>query len=319
MRRTVPTLLTLLTFALFTPALRAEQTSALIAQAMDKQLPKNEIHFDGTLPQAITDFGDMTGVRIEADDAVYDILPWGDLTNFRADFRHQTLRQALAAICQKLGLQYELQDASVQLHLLPPLQRLGRRATVQELQCIDFLAGAELDAKQTDFSAERLLAAIDARLEKSPYAVENRAFIPADPTPVNVSRHASLLDAMEEIAAQTNATWYPWGETIVVLKKSDQIRLELSRRITVRYDGQDVGNVLLDLAHRGGLDFQIQPGALQKIPTEFRTLRLELDNATVQQALESIAGFTGLGYTVTDGGVSIWSAPASATASTQNN
>ncbi len=319
MRRAVPTLLTFTLFTLFTPIVRAEQTSALIAQAMDKQLPKAEIHFDGTLPQAIADFGDMTGVRIEADHSVYNVLPWGDLTNFRADFRHQTLRQALAAICQKIGLQYELQDASVQLHLLPPLQRLGRRATVQELQCLDYLSSTELDARQTDFSAERLLAAIDARLEKSPYAVENRAFIPADPTPVNVSRHASLLDALDEITAQTNATWYPWGETIVVLKKSDQIRLELSRRITVRYDGQDVGNVLLDLARRSGLDFQIQPGALQKVPAPYRTLRLELDNATVQQALESIAGFTGLDYTVTDSGVSIWSAPAPATASTQNN
>jgi hypothetical protein len=318
MRRTWPITFSLLTLALGISTARAEQTSALIAQAMDKQLPKNEIHFDGTLPQAIQDFGDMTGVRIEADDSVYDLLPWGDLTTFRADFRHQTLRQALSAICQKLGLQYELGDQSVQLHLLPPLQRLGRRCTVEELQCLDYLSATPLAAKQSDFAAEHLLAAIDSRLEKSPYAVENRAFIPADATPVNVSRHASLLDALEEIAAQTNATWYPWGDTVVVLKKSDQVRLQLSRRITIRYDNEDVANVLLDLAHRSNLDFQIQPGCLQKIPAPFRTLKLELDNATVQQALESIAGFTGLGYNVTDTGVSFWTAPT-ATASTQAN
>jgi hypothetical protein len=319
MHRSRIILLPILFIALAASPLCAEQTSALIAQAMDKQLPKNEIHFDGTLPQAIQNFADLTGVRVEADDSVYDVLPWGDLTTFRADFHNQTLRQALAAICQKLGLTYELQDQSVQLHLLPPLQRLGRRCTVDELQCLDYLAATPLDAKQSDFTAEHLLAAVDARLQKSPYAVENRAFVPADSTPVNVSRRASLLDDLEEITLQTNSTWYPWGDTVVVLKKSDQIRLQLSRRLTTRYDGQDVANVLLDLAHRSGLDFQIEPASLQKIPAPFRTLRLELDNATVQQALESIAGFTGLGYTVTDSGVYIYSNTATPTASTQSN
>jgi hypothetical protein len=309
----------LIAVVLMSPVLIAEQTSALIAQAMDKQLPKDEIHFGGTLPQVIESFGDMTGVRIEADDSVYDVLPWGDLTTFHADFRHLTLRQALSAICQKLGLQYELEDQSVQLHLLPPLQRLGRRCTVDELQCLDYLTSTPLEAKETNFTAEHLLSVIDSKLAKSPYDVENRAFTPGDGTPVNVSRRASLLNALEEISIQTDATWYPWGNTIVVLKKSDQIRLQLSRRITVRYDGEDVSNVLLDLAHRSNLDFQIQPGSLQKIPANFRTLRLELDNATVQQGLESIAGFTGLGYAITNNGVFISSNTTAATASTQSN
>jgi hypothetical protein len=55
--------------------LQAEQTSALIAQALDRQLPKTEIHFNGTLPQIIQQFADTTGVRIEADESVYDALP----------------------------------------------------------------------------------------------------------------------------------------------------------------------------------------------------------------------------------------------------
>jgi hypothetical protein len=299
--------------------LAAEQTSALIAQALDKQLPQNEIRFNGTLPQVIQQFGDMTGVRIEADDAVYDALPWGDLTTFHAEFHHETLRQALSAICQKLGLQYELQDQAVQLHLLPPLERLGRRCTVDELQCLDFLASTPLEPKQTEFTAERLVTTIDAKLEKSPYAIQNRAFASDDKTPVNVSRHATLLDALEEISLQTNATWYPWGDTLVVLRKSDQIRLQLSKRITLRFEGDDIGSVLLDLSQRSGVDFQIQPGAEQKIPAAFRTVRLVMENATVQQALESIAGFTGLDYSITDRGVYIWNATVAATASTQNN
>jgi hypothetical protein len=198
------------------------------------------------------------------------------------------------------------------------LQRLGRRCTVDELQSLDFLASTPLQARQTNFTADQLLATVDSKLEKSAYAIENRAFDPQDKTPVNVSRHATLLDALEEISLQTNSTWYPWGDSLVVLKKADQIRLQLSKRITLRFDGQDIGSVLLDLSNRSGVDFQIQPGSLQKIPPAFRTVRLVLENATIEQALESIAGFTGLGYSITDQGVSLFTATP-ATASTQNN
>ena len=42
------------------------------------------------------------------------------------------------------------------------------------------------------------------------------------------------------------------------------------------------------------------------MPPEFRTIHLVLDNATVRQALESISGFTGLGYLVKPNGVYVW-------------
>jgi hypothetical protein len=295
------------------PRARAEQMSALIGQAMDQQLPSPELNFSGTLPGAISKFADLTGVRIEADESVYDALPWGDLTTFHAVFHHQTLRQALDAICQKLGLEIELQEQSVELRPIPALSRLGRRCTVEELQALDYLSRTELTAGKLNWTAGPLLTAIDSQLEKTPYAIENRAFDPQDNIPVNISRHCTLAGALEEISAQTHATWYPWGRTIVVLKKSDQIRMQLSRRITLRADGQDVSDVLLELSQRSGLTFQIQPGAIQQITPQFRTIRLTLDNATVEQSLESLCGFTGLGYAVTDGGVYIWYAAPPAT------
>jgi hypothetical protein len=283
----------------------AEQFSALIGQALDKQLPQAQIDFNGTLPQIIQQFGDMTGVRIEADPAVYDALPWGDLTTFTAHLEHQTLRQALGAICQKLGLQFELQDQSVQLRPLPALRRLGRRCTVDELQALDVLASTSLTPTDATLPAAKLLAVIDQRLEQSAYAIEDRAFAPGDTTRVNRARNASLLDALDEISNQTNATWYPWGKTIVVLKKSDSVRLQLAKRFTTRFTGADVSDVLMELARRSGVDFQIEPAAIQKIPAQFRTIQLNVNDATVQQTLEAVCGFTGLNYDVTDSGVQI--------------
>src|SRR5205823_2322310 len=50
----------------------------------------------------------------------------------------------------------------------------------------------------------------------------------------------------------------------------------------------------------------IEPGAIARVSPESRNIRLILDNVAIQQALESIMGFTGLAYTVTDKGVYVW-------------
>src|SRR5436305_13776241 len=78
----------------------ASVTSALINKALDTQ---QKLELDTTLPQAMTQIGSMTGVRIEADPAVWDLLPWGEQTNITAKIENHTLRDALAAITQKLG------------------------------------------------------------------------------------------------------------------------------------------------------------------------------------------------------------------------
>jgi hypothetical protein len=313
-QRIFPVLVPCILIALLNYSARAQQMSALIGQALDKQLPREQIDFSGTLPQAIATFGDMTGVRIEADNTVYDALPWGDLTTFSAKFQHQTLRAALAAICQKLGLEYQLDKEAVALRPLPALSRLGRRCTVEELAALDLLGRTPLEPNDLHPTAGALIAAIDARLAKTTYAVEDRAFDPADKTIVTVARNATLADALEEISLQTGATWYPWGKSLVVLKKPEQIRMQLARRISTRYSGQDVSEVLEDLAQRSGINFEIEPGSIQKINPQFRTIKLVLDNATIQQALESISGFTGLSYSVIGTGVHISiSAPSNPT------
>src|SRR3954471_6816769 len=114
----------------------ASVTSALINKALDTQ---QKLELDTTLPQAMTQIGSMTGVRIEADPAVWDLLPWGEQTNITAKIENHTLREALSAITLKLGLEYALTDEAVELRPMPALRRLGRRSTVQELAALDLL------------------------------------------------------------------------------------------------------------------------------------------------------------------------------------
>src|SRR6184192_3740438 len=123
----------LLIICLIVPAL-AQNTSALINEELDK-IVKLDIQKQ-TIPQAIQTIGNATGVRIDVGPGVYDLLPWGEQTTINAKIENQTLRGALQAITRKLGLTFELGDEAVEIKPLPALKRLGRRATVQELEVL---------------------------------------------------------------------------------------------------------------------------------------------------------------------------------------
>src|SRR5687768_12258668 len=102
-------------------------TSALINQALDQ--PVN-LQLNTTLPQALNAITDQTGVRFETDRAVWDLLPWGEQTSVSANISNLPLRSGLESICRKLGLTTVLAERAVELRALPPLARMGRRATV---------------------------------------------------------------------------------------------------------------------------------------------------------------------------------------------
>lgn len=286
----------------------AQDTSALINEALDK-LVKLQFEDNVVLPEAMKGISDTTGVPIEADPDVWELLPWGEQTTIKATIENQTLREALAAITRTLGLTFEVRDEFVQIQPMPALRRLGRRSTVDELSALNLLAGTPIALQSEQPTVKQLVAAIDQQLMdlKSPYAVEFRAGdTVATGSSVYVPRGATIMDALEALAKDTAATWYPWGKSIVIVPKVDQVRNQLARTLTLRYNDADVSQVLMELSQRSGVNFTIEPGAVQRISPEFRRVRLVLDNASVQQALEHIAGFTGLAYVVRDDGVHLW-------------
>jgi hypothetical protein len=163
---------------------------------------------------------------------------------------------------------------------------------------------------------------VDAKLAalKSPFAIDDRAADAVQDQKIDIPRNASMADALEDLCRQTNTAWYPWGKTVVIVSKEEQIRTQLSKTVTARYNGVDVSQVLLELSQRAGVDFAIDPGVYQKVPAPCRNIQLLLDNASVQQALETIGGYTGLGFDITDKGVHVsyqGDAPATTEPATQ--
>jgi hypothetical protein len=298
---------TLMLLTIARAAFAQPQTSALINQQLDK--PVSGLELNNVLPDAMRKIAQTTGVRIEATPAVWETLPWGDQTNVTAKFDNITLRDALEAITRKLGLTFVLKDQAIELQPMPALARLGRRSTQQELQALDVLASTPANLGTERPTVRQLIEVVDQRLleTKQPFAIESR---PGDNVvqdqPVFVARNASLLDALEALAKDTRATWYPWGKSIVIIPKEDQIRNQLGKVLNVRYPGTDVVQVLTELSQKAGVAFEIEPGAIQRIPPENRRIKLELYEASITKALEAIAGVTGLGYVVNEHGVYIW-------------
>ncbi len=283
----------------------AQSSSALINEALDKQValkfPENT-----PLPQVMQSITKDTGVPLIADPAVYELLPWGEQTGLTVQIENQTLREALAAMTRTLGLTFVLKPELVEIRPMPALRRLGRRATPGELEVLNLLASTLAEMKTDRPTARDLLAAVDAKLEaaKSPVAIENRAFDDTSgATPVPVAKNATLMDALESLVESTDATYHPWGKTLVVISKEEHVRSQLAREISVRYNDVDIARVLTELSARSGVPFTIEPGAVQNIPPENRKVGLILDNTSVQQALEYIGGFTGLAYVVNEKGV----------------
>jgi len=115
-----------------------------------------------------------------------------------------------------------------------------------------------------------------------------------------------LSVVLEDLVRQSNATWYPWGTKIVVVPKQQNVRMQLDKPITAHFNGMDIGRVLDKLSADSGVAFQIEPGAFQRVPAQYRSIRLDMENATVRQVLEDIRGVTGLDYVVKSEGVYVW-------------
>ncbi len=293
------------------PATPPKDSSGLINEALDKPV---EVELKTTLPNALQEIKNRTGVPIELAPGVLDLLPWGEQTNLDVKIANQTLRQAISAIARTLGLTYVLTPESVELRPMPALQRLGRRATVDELKVLDLLASTQLGLDKSRPTLLELVDAIDQKLValKSDFSIEYRAdaSLRKEPPAVTVPRNATMAQALDAIAKDTPLAWGPWGHSVLIKSKESWTRDQLEKLVTRRFDAQDVGQVLSDLADYSGVDFTIEPGSLQRISAQSRTITLILENRSVAQVLELIAGFTGLSYSVNEKGVYIWNQSA---------
>jgi len=286
-------------------------SSALTSETMDHQLSSLDVQ--GGLLDVMKAVEMQSGVRLEAGPAVWEALPWGQDTSLTVHVQHTTLRQALDSITRHLGLTYRLGDEAVLLSPSPALARIGRRATLDEIGILELLASQPIKLDSTEVTVDTMLAAVDARLTelKSVFAIQRRP-TKFEPASIHIARNATMMEALEEVSAQTDATWYPWGHTLVITSKVDAVRLRLGKRLSRRFDAVPLSQVLLDLSEFSCVDFIYTPGVLNSAPAEYQNVTLNVEDASVQQTLEQISGRTGLKFEVTEMGVRVTGSGAAA-------
>jgi hypothetical protein len=286
------------------PLSKAQTSSALIGHALDAQI--SDLSADGGLLDVMKAVENQTGIRIEASDAVWDALPWGQDTHIGFHVQNVTARQVLDAITQKLGLVWSLGSEAVEFSPSPPLARLGRRATLDEIDVLALMSKTPADLPASQLSLQDLLHDIDGKLSdaKSPFAIQQRGLDSNElQQSINVARNASLMEAMSEIPQQTDATWYPWGKRLVMTKKIDAVRMLLGKTVNMRFRHESLEQMLKDLSQESGVDFIFGPGTLDKVPSSKQMPDADLSGQSVKEALQFLTALTNLNFTVTADGV----------------
>ena len=256
---------------------------------------------------AIDQLAAQTGVPIEIEPTTFSLLPYDVKTAVSLTIKGKPLREGLTDLLRPIGLTFDLEDQRVMIRPIPALRRIVGRASWKELGLLEMLCSSP-------WSGE-LGKSLKVQFQGSPLSS------------ADVNREALLhmaagvgqgpaCEVLEHATGQYGWTWHAEGDVIVVLPKSLQIERQLERRITIDYAQTSLQNALLDLTETAGVPLRLDPGALTSVsPAIAEGFNLKLVNTTVRQALELIAGKTGLAYYIEPDGVRITANAGCATGS----
>ncbi|MBN1489166.1 MAG: STN domain-containing protein [Phycisphaerae bacterium] len=279
---------------------RGTNLSAAIEQVLDQ---KTELTIrDENILVAFDELTQKTGVPLRIDQTTLDRLPYGEQTQLNAEIKNATLREALAALLRPLGLRFEVREGAVHVEATPPLARLVRRATWDELDLLRQLT-------ESPWSDE-LWASLPVQFRGAGGdETVNREMLGTLARNVGAGSAAEVL---EQACAQRGWTWFPSDKKVVVLSDAEQVRRQLDRRITLKFFHAPLMDVLMTLGREAGLLVRMDPGVIASVPSQIaRQFTLQIEHMSIRQALEAVAGATGLGYSVEGDGIRITANPFS--------
>jgi len=269
-----------------------EDWQTLIQQALDQNT--DLIIEEQPIAEALAYIGQKTGVSIEIDPQVIDLLPYGRQTAVSATIRNISLRDGLAGFLRPIGLNCVVQANRLRAVPVPALLRVGRRVTWEELKVLAELGSrpwsSELSAGlRTVFEGELL----------------------REPDPAGRLHERALrvgagngLTVLEAACESLGWVWYPDGERVIVTGAVDFGRKRLAHVASFNLREMPLASVLTELGREAGLLVRFEPGSLAALPAGVRErCTLCAQNISYEQAFELIAGASGLVYEVRGDGV----------------
>jgi hypothetical protein len=282
---------------------RAQQNEGLLQKRLDT--PVTVRIEDKPITELFHRLARETAVRFSVSEQTLAALPYGDKTHMDVQLRGITLRAALPQMLKPHGLDWRLIDGTIEIVPSAPLNRMCRRATFDEIVLLGRLLTTPVSTETGEDDPRSILRKASGDDDLTLVLPEellgkglDKARRQADqilPAPA-----AEWLDML----CGKDHTWYLSGDRITVLARPDQVRRQLQRRVSLRYQDTQLVKVLLDLARQADIKLTLAPGSLSALPKDVRTdFTLMIDDATIAQAFEVISGASGLEFSVTAEGV----------------
>ncbi len=271
----------------------AEDIAPVVEQALDQAV---ELSLEKQpLTTAFEIITRETGVQASISEGTLDLLPYGPNTTVSARMQNISLREGLAELTVPLALRFEVGERGIRILPKAALSRILRRATWAELDTL-----AELH--RTDFAADP--SAMEGLLGRLQFQFSDIDGWP--PLAAGIQRvGAGHGDQVLTLACEAlDWTWYPSGTQIVILKKTDQINRQLQRLVSLKESHRKVIDVLSRISVEAGVRVRCEPSALTSLPVNTRNnFSLYVENKSVAEVLEIVAGTTGLGHRIDPDGV----------------
>lgn len=249
------------------------------------------------ITEAIRLLSESAGVPIEFDRFVLSCLPYGTRTQITATIQHQPLRDSLTALLRPLACKYGMDRDKIVIQARPALFRICRRATWEEVALIEKLYSVPWNRQLADTLEFQFMDM------PSDAAEANRQKIIATAESIGSGSFARVLDIACD---QFGWVWHPEGGTVAICTRVRQVERSMGRLVTVRYSEIQLKDVLLDLCQRAGILLKMEPGVLTALPAhQSERFRLTLENVSIRQAFELVAGETGLGFVIEPDGIRI--------------
>jgi hypothetical protein len=282
--------------AMLSPGARGNDQRVFIEQALDQ--PTSLTLKDTTLPRAVQQIANQTGIGVTLGPATLALLPYGEATQVDIDLRNSRLRDGLDELCRQIGMTYRVTDTGIEIIPAPPLARLGRPASWEELTTITRLLQTRWSGDDDDFKTIRKRVRFDGINGKADDLRERleEQIERAGPGPA-----AGVLD---RACARMDGVWIPWADEIVVMSQPRYLRHRLQRTVALRYYGQPLAEVLRGLSRQAGIPIRMDPASAAVLPERIKSnISLVAEGVSVEEALEQLVITTGMAYALEDGAI----------------
>jgi len=270
------------------------QRQALIEQALG-ETTRITLE-DVALKDAIQRITEQTGVEIVMPPAVMSLVPDGPETIIRkVHIANVSLRQGLTDLFGPLGMTFVVRDGFVEIVASEALKCLGRVPNWVELRTIEELGRMKVGTDPKALEELRPKIQFQVRIAE-PWAVLAEAV-----------RGVGAGTGDEVLSIACDKLGWAWcvsdDRVVITLREQDIIR-RLKQPISVRLSRQPLFDAMTAVGEAVGVAVRAEPGALAALaPSVQRNFSLDVRGQSAEQALETIAAYTGLGYLVEPTGV----------------